>query len=95
MLTSLHHIRRQSYTFIKTPPDIVDGEEEYEVEEVLEAKTQGRGCKLHYLIKWKGFPIGESSWEPTDNLQHAPDAIKAFYYKYPTTEGSPLAPDVT
>ena len=94
LLTPYKETELHDANFIKPPPDIINGEEEYEVEEVLEAKTRGRGRKLHYLVKWKGFPIGESSWEPADNLQHTPDTIKVFYHKYPTTEGSPLAPDV-
>ena len=79
LLTPYKEMELHGANFIKPPPDIIDGEEEYEVEELLEAKARGRGHKLHYLIKWKGFPIGESSWEPTDNLQHTPDTIKAFY----------------
>ena len=35
--------------FTQPPPDLVDGEEEYEVEKVLDAKHKGRGRKLHYL----------------------------------------------
>ena len=32
----------------------------------------------HYLIKWKGYTLEESTWEPIYNLEHCPDAILAF-----------------
>ena len=35
------------------PPDLVDGEEEFEVEQILDMKQMGRGRKTHYLVKWK------------------------------------------
>ena len=37
------------------PPVEIDGEEEWEVEEVLDAKIRYR--KLQYLIKWTGYDI--------------------------------------
>ena len=42
LLTPYKETEPHGASFIKPPPDIIDGEEEYEVEEVLEAKTQGR-----------------------------------------------------
>jgi transposase InsO family protein len=41
-------------------PIVVDGEEEWEVEEVLTHRIY-RG-KKQYLVKWKGFPSYENSW---------------------------------
>lgn len=34
-------------------PVEVEGEEEYEVEEILDSKVVGKG--LRYLVKWKGY----------------------------------------
>ena len=48
--------------FATPPPDIVDGEEVYQVETILKHRRQGRGYQ--YLIKWEGYPITEASWEP-------------------------------
>ncbi|KAF8749931.1 hypothetical protein RHS01_09606 [Rhizoctonia solani] len=41
-----------------------EGEEEYEVERILDSKWKGRGKskKLWYLVKWKGYDEGSNSW---------------------------------
>ncbi len=82
--TALH---RLNYT--RPTPDLIDGEEEYEVEEVQQVRRQGQGCKLHYLIKWKGFPMSDSTWEPVEHLKHTPELIANFYRQYPNVEGAP------
>ena len=66
-----------------TPPpasEIVDGEEEWVVEEILDSKVINR--KLRYLVKWKGFGIEHNTWEPWDYV-HAPDLIAEFYRNHP------------
>ena len=62
------------------PPEIVDGEEEYEVEEILDKKVQQRGRRqdTKYLVKWKGYPDHDATWEPASALTNAPEAIKNF-----------------
>ena len=44
------------------PPllEIIDGEEEWVVEEVLDSKMMNQ--KLCYLVKWEGFRIEHNSW---------------------------------
>jgi hypothetical protein len=62
------------------PPEIVDGEEEWVVEEILDSKMMNR--KLRYLVKWKDFGIEHNSWEPWDNV-HVPELVAKFYRKHP------------
>ena len=51
-------------------PEIVDREEEWVVEEILDSKVIN--WKLRYLVKWEGFGIEHNSWEPLDHL-HTPE----------------------
>ena len=55
------------------PPEIVEGEPEYEVKEVLDSKIRGR--KVWYFVDWVGYRPEERTWEPADHLSHANDAI--------------------
>ena len=61
-------------------PEIIDGEEEWVIEEVLDSKMVNG--KLRYLIKWKDFGIEHNSWEPWDNV-HAPELIADFHRNHP------------
>ena len=57
--------------FAWPPPDLIDGEPEYKVEKILDKKPQGKGHKMHFLIKWKGYPTSDNSWEPTADVLHS------------------------
>jgi hypothetical protein len=53
------------------PPAIIteEGEEEYEVEEILRARTRkiGRGSRKEVLVKWTGYT--RPTWEPLTNFE--------------------------
>ena len=61
-------------------PVIVEGEEEWEVEKILDAKKV-RG-QLRYLVSWKGFGKQDRTWEPIENLENAKETVEEFYKKY-------------
>jgi hypothetical protein len=61
-------------------PELIDGEPEFEVEEILDSRLRYR--KLYYLVKWKGYGVNENSWEPATQF-HAPDAIADFHRQHP------------
>ena len=65
--------------FTRPPPDLIEGEQEFEVEKILDAQPRGRGHKMHFLVKWKGYPMSNNSWEPRENL-HV-DRLIAEYNK--------------
>ena len=58
------------------PPDLINGENEYEVEAILAHRKRGR--QMQYLIKWKGYDPSNNTWEPETNLSDA-DEILAGY----------------
>ncbi len=63
-------------------PDVVDGEKEWEVEEILNSRKRGRG--LQYLVKWKGFVGAEAkTWQPRSDLTNCQEEIDLFHEKYP------------
>ena len=62
----------------RPPPDLVGGVEEFEVEKVLDSRRYGRGRKLQYLIKWKGYPDSDNQWVNWDDAQESLDAIRDF-----------------
>ena len=62
------------------PPVIINGEEEWVVEDILDSKLIN--WKLQYLVKWKDFGMEHNSWEPQENV-HALDIVVDFYQKHP------------
>ena len=67
------------------PVEIIDDEEEHEVEAVIDSKVVGRGAKrsMMYLVKWKGYPDSENSWEPEANLERAQEEVELFHKARP------------
>jgi hypothetical protein len=63
-----------------------DDKEYFEIEAILNFKRDGRTTK--YLIKWKGYPDSENSWEPLTNIP-ARAFVKEFH---PRNPGKPDAP---
>ena len=68
------------------PPPIIDNEEEYEVEAILDARRKGRGRQLQYLVHWKGYPHSDDSWIMHKDL-HAPELLTEFMLSNPATAG--------
>ena len=50
--------------FTEPPPELIEGEEVYEVESILNHRR--RGCSYQYYVKWQGYPISNASWEPEE-----------------------------
>ena len=61
-------------------PVIIDEEEEWKVEEILN-KQQIRG-KDKYLVQWKGFTVESDTWEERENLGNTKEAIEEFEKEY-------------
>ena len=66
---------------------------EYEISEILDSKLDRRfrtDRALCYLVRWTGYEgtNEETSWLPTEDLEHAPDLWHAFHHRYPLKPGS-------
>jgi len=60
----------------RPPPEIKDGEEQFEVESIL--AKRGVGARAQYLVKWAGYDHYEATWEPSRALAGARQAVREF-----------------
>ena len=59
------------------PPIEIDGEDEFEVSEILDSQK-----KLEYLVYWQGYKVNERTWEPIANLINASEMLQKFHCQY-------------
>jgi hypothetical protein len=85
LLTPYRETPLHGANYKRPPPDLIEGEEEYEVEKILSSQRFGRGCKLQYLVKWKGYPDSENQWVARDDV-FAEQAIREFKASNPEQE---------
>lgn len=70
------------------PPLEVEGELEYEVENIMDHKINRRFKEpLRYLVKWVGY--NETTWEPPSNLSNAQDIVDDYNNKNKITCSPP------
>jgi hypothetical protein len=63
--------------FTRPTPELIDGEEEYSVEKILDSRHFGRRRRLQYLVKWEGYPDAENMWVDKDDV-FADDKVREF-----------------
>jgi Chromo (CHRromatin Organisation MOdifier) domain len=68
--------------FPQPAPDLVEGQEEWEVEKVLDSRRKGRRKDLQYLLKWRGYADADNMWEDADQV-FAKDLISQFHKENP------------
>jgi len=88
LLTCYHETQEHGANYTRPPPQIVNGDQEFEVERIMGHQLFGRGCKLQYLIKWQGYPEADNTWKPKE-LMFAPKLIAAYHRKHPLTQSFP------
>ena len=86
LLTPYRETLTHGANYQRPPPDLIDGMEEFEVEKVLDSRRYGRGRKLQYLIKWKGYPDSDNQWVNWDDAKESLDAIRDFKRLNPDRE---------
>ena len=68
--------------FSKPPPELLDGEEVYDVETILNHRERGRGYQ--YFVKWQGYPISDASlaWEPEHSFSNDGDILTRYKLRH-------------
>jgi len=65
---------------IPPKPVIIEGEEEFEVERILNKRVV-RG-KEKFLVRWKGYTAEEDTWENRENLENTKELVEEFEREY-------------
>ncbi len=80
LITPYKEMELHGPNFTHPPQDLIEGEQEFEVEKILDVQPRGKGCKMHFLVKWKGYPTSDNSWELKENL-HVNELIAEYNKK--------------
>ncbi|QRV84414.1 Retrotransposable element Tf2 protein [Ceratobasidium sp. AG-Ba] len=83
--TSLVSLKKED-PFGREPPQppaevTPEGEEEYEVEKILDSRK--RRNQVQYLVHWKGYGPESNTWEPLEHLDTAMGAVRKFHRDNP------------
>ncbi len=77
LLTPYHKTTLHGTNYSRLPSELVEDQEEYEVEKILDSQQFGRRQKLQYLVKWKGYLDSDNEWVNKKDI-HANEAIREF-----------------
>jgi Chromo (CHRromatin Organisation MOdifier) domain len=66
--------------FAQPPLELIDGQEEYEVEQIMNSRQLGCAWKLQYLLWWKGYSCAHDSWQDATEVR-APELIKEYHMR--------------
>jgi hypothetical protein len=72
--------------WIPPPPVEIEGQEEFEVLEILDSRIIQR--KLEYLVQWQGYNVSERTWEPAANLCRVLEMLQEFHCRCPEMPSS-------
>jgi len=65
---------------IPLKPVIIEGEEEFEVEKILNKRIVWG--KEKFFVRWKGYTVEGDTWESRENLENAKELVKEFEREY-------------
>jgi hypothetical protein len=85
LLTPYHKTIMHGPNFTWPAPELIEGEEEYSVEKILDSQCFGRRQQLQYLVKWEGYPDSDNMWVDKDDM-FADDKIQEFKSANPDSE---------
>jgi hypothetical protein len=85
LLTPYRETIMHSPNFTQPAPELIDGEEEYTVEKILDSRQFGRRRRLQYLVKWEGYLDSDNMWVDKDDM-FADDKVQDFKNLNPESE---------
>ncbi len=78
LLTPYKETEEHGPNYHEPPPDIIEGEPEWEVEQIVGARRFGRSRRLQYQVRWTGYSNTHDTWETADDV-HAPQLTADFW----------------
>ena len=76
----LYKVQVKEQKATKSAPVIIEGEEEFEIEKILnKKKIRGRD---KFLVCWKGYMAEADTWEDRGNLKNAGKLVEEFEREY-------------
>jgi hypothetical protein len=85
LLTPYRETIMHGPNFTQPAPELIDGEEEYSVEKILDSRRFSRRQRLQYLVKWEGYPDSDNMWVDKDDI-FAEDKVREFKDSNPEAE---------
>jgi hypothetical protein len=85
LLTPYQETTMHGPNYQRPVPDLVDREEEYSVEKILDSRKFGRRQRLQYLVKWEGYPDSDNMWVDKDDV-FTDDKVQEFKNSNPAKE---------
>ena len=61
--------------------------EYYNIEKILDRKKVNG--KIHYKIKWEGYPMDQCTWEPLENLENVKALVDEYNQNHSTKNNPP------
>src|SRR5712671_4150199 len=82
LLTPYKETVEHGKNFLEPPPDVIEGEEEWEVEQILDKRIFGRSKKLQFLVRWKGYSPAHDQWVNREDMA-TDDLIRIYEQENP------------
>ena len=84
LLMPYHENNIHRLNYMRPPPDLIEGEEEYEVESIQNSRFFRH--QLQYLVKWKGYPDSDNEWVTASEV-HTDDLLDLYHTEHPDAAG--------
>src|SRR5215510_11225002 len=76
LLTPFHENDIHGPSHAEPPPELIEGQEEYEIEGIINHKTQDG--LIWYLVKWKGYNDTQNQWLKEEELKNATEYLEEY-----------------